>query len=328
MSIATAEVHDPKPLLVLGVLSNERRQQWRERLRKLYAPFADRVIVRYVFDQTWLTRHPKLATEDSVGVAVGRGRDLHCAHKMVGWWSTAHKWPGTFYAKTDDDAVLDLGRLLPILESLPRRRLYSGILRYSSINESSLEGICWSAGGHGALRKRSRYCKSARGPIVFAEGPLIVMSSDVQAMVAPRLKLDDRQRCHFEDLLLGKEIALLSQLNLVNLGPLIAEPNVVSGPRRGRPRGEWLGVKGPLGHWARTEALYSRTIREFERAAREVPPRPEPVFNCSLWAHSFPRLREFPCCQDWSLCEPPDGGAAWSQLRAVYKGNLTLPEIL
>ena len=61
-----------------------------------------------------------------MGVLVGHERDQHCAHKMVGWWSGVGHEPATFYAKTDDDALLDLARILPLLESLPRTSLYAG----------------------------------------------------------------------------------------------------------------------------------------------------------------------------------------------------------
>ena len=200
--MATAQSSSSTPQaqvsLVLGVLSNERRPHWRERLRQYYAPFADRVRVRFVLDERWLLKHGPPA-EDEVGVPVGRVGDQHCAHKMIGWWSIAQRWPAAFYAKTDDDALLDLGRMLPLLASLPSSRLYAGILRYSSINESTLEGVCWASGAFGALRRR-RQCPQTRGPIVFAEGPFVVMSSDVQSWVAPRLAVDERQRCHFEDL--------------------------------------------------------------------------------------------------------------------------------
>jgi hypothetical protein len=183
------------PLLVLGVVANERRVRWRERLRQLYAPFAGKVLVKYVLEDSKSNPRRKYTpAADEVMVPVVRGGDRHCAHKMVGWWSMAQRWPGAFYAKTDDDAALDLPRLLPIIEGLPRRGLYSGILRYSSMNESSLEGVCWSAGAYGALNKRVRdpACVGSVGPIVFAEGPFVLMSSDVQQWVAPRL----RKRAH------------------------------------------------------------------------------------------------------------------------------------
>ena len=302
-----------RPLLVLGVLCNERRPRWRERLRSLYAPFADRVLVRYVLSSQFQRRHGLAA--DEVGVPVGHGSDQHCAHKMVGWWSIAQRWPADYYAKTDDDAMLDLPRLLHVLGALPASGLYGGILRYSSINERTLEGVCWASGAFGALRQRAsprENCAHTRGPIVFAEGPFVLMSSDVQAWVAPRLRLDERQRCHFEDLLLGREVALREELRLVNLGPLLAEPNVFS------TRGAWLGVNGPLAHWTRSDEAFNRTVDEFRNASSLYPPRPVPTLQCAPWRDSFPRVREFPCCANWSLCESDAASKEWSRQRIAY----------
>lgn len=82
----------PRPLLVLGVLATEQRHGWREKLRQLYAPWADRVVVRYVVDARWANksrakpqrRKMQRPSEDQMSVTVGSGQDRHCAHKMVG----------------------------------------------------------------------------------------------------------------------------------------------------------------------------------------------------------------------------------------------------
>lgn len=36
--------------------------------------------------------------------------------------------------------MIDLARLLPILDAMPRRGLYAGTLRYTSLNETTLSG--------------------------------------------------------------------------------------------------------------------------------------------------------------------------------------------
>ena len=323
---AVAAPASHQPLLVLGVVCNERRRPWALRLRKLYAPFVDsgKVVVRYVYDEQWLAHRKKWQLlPDEIGVPVGRGMNLHCAHKMVGWWSRAHEWSGSYYAKTDDDAALDMARLLPLIEQLPVRKLYGGILRYSSINETSLEGVCWSGGAYGAVKKHRRHCPNSHGPIAFAEGPFVLMSADVQQLVAPSLHADPRQRCHFEDLLLGKQVMNVSGLNIVNLDVLLGEPNVVSGPSRQQRGGRWLGTKGPLAHWTRTDELFAKSIASFERANRLSPPgQVHPAFNCTLWSRQFELLRAFPCCQDWSLCVPSDAGEYWKSLRRLYLDNV------
>ena len=80
------------PLLVLGVLSDERRPRWRQRLREYYAPYTQSgvLLVRYVLDERWMARRRHPVNNDEIGVPVGRGRDRHCAHKMVGWWTVSY----------------------------------------------------------------------------------------------------------------------------------------------------------------------------------------------------------------------------------------------
>ena len=328
-AMASALRAPTQPLLVLGVLADERRPRYRERLREYYAQYSDRVLVRYILDERWLSDHPKyIPAADEISVRVGREhKDQHCAHKMIGWWSTAARWPGTFYAKTDDDVMIDLARIVPLLESLPSDGLYGGILRYSSINESSLEGQCWSAGAFGALRRRisppKEYprCGETRGPIVFAEGPFVLMSHDVQKWVSPKLSLDERQRCHYEDLLLGRELAHRPSMRLTNLGGLIADPNVWDF------RGRWQRVHGPLAHWTRTDEAFNHTASQFARTARIAPTNvPMPKLACTPWLESFPRLVEFPCCRNWTLCESADALKEWKRLRKIYlNGPMLIP---
>ena len=310
-----------QPLLVVGVISTERQVRWRQRLRHLYQPYVDRGIVQvfYILDGS---AQNGLIMADEIGVPVSHRPDRHCAHKMIGFWKMAGRWPATYYLKTDDDVTLDLPRIVPLLESLPRHRLFSGILRYSLVNETTLEGVCWSAGANGALNKRRRAsCKgdTIRGPFPFAEGPFVLMSADVQAWVGPRLKKDPRQQCHFEDLLLGRELAQHRELQIVNLDFLLGQPNVVSS------RGEWLGTNGPVAHWTRSEEHFIKTIESFRRASQSLPvtsafPKPP----CAPWGQSFRRLHEYPCCQNWTLCDGPEVVAYWKDVRQVYQGRVAV----
>ena len=59
MSDAISISRPPRPLLALGVLSTEQRHAWRAKLRLLYAPYADRVVVRYVLDARWSAKRAK-----------------------------------------------------------------------------------------------------------------------------------------------------------------------------------------------------------------------------------------------------------------------------
>ena len=115
------------------------------------------------------------------------------------------------------------------------------------------------------------------------------MSHDVQKWVAPKLSLDERQRCHYEDLLLGRELAHRPSMRLTNLGGLIADPNVWDF------RGRWQRVHGPLAHWTRTDEAFNHTASQFARTARIAPTNvPMPKLACTPWLESFPRLVEFP----------------------------------
>ena len=139
----------------------------------------------------------------------------------------------------------------------------------------------------------------------------MLLSADVQAWVAPRLRRDERQRCHFEDLLLGRELVSRHELRLANLNSLLAEPNVFA-------RHVWRGVHAPLAHWIRGEMSFKRVVDQFRRAERIAPPTPPPALRCAPWRDSFPRLREFPCCHNWSLCASAEAEHEWARLRGIY----------
>ena len=317
----TLAVASPRALLVIGIVSTEKRKEWRDRLRTVYKPWVDRgvVILKFVLDSR---RLPDNAL-DELGVPISKTRYRYfqtaCAHKMVAFWQQAGRWPAQYYVKTDDDAALNLHHIVPLVQSLPRKRLYSGILRYSSMNDTTLEGVCWAAGPNGALNKKrtARECKgpTVSGPYPFAEGPFILISSDVQQWVSTRLRRDARQQCHFEDLLLGRALSQHPRLRIVNLGALLSDPNIVSN------RGVWLGTNGPLAHWTRTAALLSRTVKSFELAVNASPPRVFPRPPCAPWRDSYPRLHQFSCCTNWTLCDGKETNKYWKGLRAVYQAS-------
>ena len=276
-----------------------------ERLRPLYAE-TNRVLIRFVLDAVWLKKQPPHRVhEDMIGVPMTQRSHRHCAHKMVGWWKAAGQWPARFYGKTDDDAVVDLPRLVPLLDStLPSTGAYAGIVRYSSLNESTLEGECWAPGAGGALKLHQRRCPGTYGPFPFVEGPLVVLTGDVRSWVAPRLAIDDRQRCHFEDLLLGHELSKHPRVHLVNLERILGRILVVEGRREG---GGWVGPQGLLAHWTRNAELFWRTVATFRQLAVKRCADGPPVLpiECAPWRASYPDIHAFPCCHDWALCLPP-----------------------
>ena len=337
--LAATISNPPAHLLVLGIVTSEKTYTSRNRwLRAYYSdPLVNSgsaVLVRFVVDANWWARRivedPASASDDVLGVmTMSELPQRHCAHKMVGWWRAAARWPAAFYGKTDDDAAIDLPRLVPLLmQSLPRTRVYAGVVRYSSINESDWQGVCWAPGAGGALklRRRDPACAASHvyghlgernegiyGPFPFVEGPLVLMSADVLSWLAPKLAIDRRQLCHFEDLLLGRELSHHPALGLINLDRLIGRSMAIAGRAQG---GGWVGATGLLAHWVRTETNFWRAVAEFRTshqqqqqlwkggdAQRTV--APNITLECSLWRSSYADLAFYPCCQNWTLCVPP-----------------------
>ena len=137
VTMATVRPNPPAHLLVLGIVMSEKT--YTSRIRWLRAYYSDplvnsgsAVLVRFVIEANWWARRivevPSSASDDVLGVVTMS--DLpqrHCAHKMVGWWRAAARWPAVFYGKTDDDAAIDLPRLVPLLmQSLPCTRVFAG----------------------------------------------------------------------------------------------------------------------------------------------------------------------------------------------------------
>ena len=127
--------------LVIGAVCDERRHDFRNRLRRLYAPHvaSGELLVRFVVssnrahDRRWrsreiaangtggaiddlfytaaATRATMLEKQDCPGHAPGTRkcwssrtpyREAHCAHKTMGWWQMAGQWSSKWYGKTDD----------------------------------------------------------------------------------------------------------------------------------------------------------------------------------------------------------------------------------
>ena len=330
--------------LVIGAVCDEKRHDYRYRLRRLYAPYvaSGAILARFVVssererDLKW--RRKEMAANGSTGDAVddllfvpaaglatmlemadcpghaagtrrcfsGRTpfREAHCAHKSMGWWRAAGQWPARWYGKTDDDAVIDLPPLMHLLNGVLADisgPVFGGIVRYSSINTTNLEGACFSSGGRLAMRYRSRYCKQPeiRGPYPYVEGPLEILSPEVQQHLAPRAVADPRQRCHYEDLYVGIHIAAHPQISLVNLERLLGRKDIYE-PRHT----EYIGPDALLVHWVRSEAAFGQVERTFERKRKNAELAAEGRLSCAPWISSFPPLADFPCCHNWTVCEP------------------------
>ena len=307
---------------VLGIVCSERQHAWRARLRRLYGRHAG--VMRPVFviaadrqaDARWQEREVTIggrvagdilyANQSWWATHVYRRvhvyREAHCAHKTMVWWQTASRWPSKWYGKTDDDAVIDLPALLSLLDSLPAGPVYGGIVRYSSLNSTTLEGECFSSGGNGAVNKRrfgrgAAYCASLEGPFPYVEGPLEIVSSDVQQFLSTRVERDARMRCHYEDLYVGWYMSRHPRLSLINLDSLLGRKDVYDAGRN-----LFVGADSFVAHWVRKDDAFEAVSAAFERAHSRS--TASYAVGCSRWADSFANLRYFPCCQEWSICEP------------------------
>ena len=219
----------------------------------------------------------------------------------MGWWRAAGRWPAKWYGKTDDDAVVDLPPLLSLLDDVLSRvdaPVYAGIVRYSSLNTTNLEGACFASGANGAVRYRARYCPQAEiaGPYPYVEGPLELLSPSVQQHLAPLALSDPRQRCHYEDLYVGIHIASHPNISLVNLERLLGRKDIYL-PRHT----EYIGPDALLAHWVRSEVAFDQVEHDFVRKRRRIG---SSAIQCAPWAQTFPPLEKFPCCRKWVVCEP------------------------
>ena len=290
--------------LAIGAVCDERRHDLRHNLRRHYARHvaSGELLVRFVVsddrlhDQRWRAREvaangstgavddllfvpatvrsTMLETADCPGHEPGTRRcwssrtpyrEAHCAHKTMGWWQVAGRWPARWYGKTDDDALIDMPALLFMLRAVLAPiggAIYGGIVHYSSLNTTNLEGACFSSGGNSAARYKRRYCPTAdmAGPYPYVEGPLEILAPETQRFLAQRAARDPRMRCHYEDLYVGVELSAHPSLRLVNLERLLGRKDIYVPGRR-----EYIGADGLLAHWVRSQQAYERVAADFER---------------------------------------------------------------
>ena len=315
---------------VLGVVCTETRPERRAWLRSFYAKHPG-ILVRFVLSDDWLARQPGRPASDEVGVPVTREPGAHCVDKSFGWWRIARRWPAAFYGKTDDDALIDPVGLLPLLTRMPREQCAAGTLGYTSIRLPTLEAGCWARGAAGALRLKRQSCRSTDfGPYPFASGPLELLSSDVVAWLAPRLRSVRGQRCQWEDRLVGLALTDRANLTLVNLWRAVGNMNVVT------TRGKWLGADAFVAHWVRSPNRFSRVIEELASARREYASdvgcgaggacsNDTAAWSCRPLADELAgRGGGFPCCDGWTQCAVP---GRWRGSGAVTRaGRLSWAE--
>eukprot|EP00316_Scyphosphaera_apsteinii_P015914 CAMPEP_0119329600 /NCGR_PEP_ID=MMETSP1333-20130426/76220_1 /TAXON_ID=418940 /ORGANISM="Scyphosphaera apsteinii, Strain RCC1455" /LENGTH=383 /DNA_ID=CAMNT_0007338759 /DNA_START=87 /DNA_END=1234 /DNA_ORIENTATION=+ len=318
--------------LVVGILSTEHRQAQRQRLRSFYNQFTHNVLVRFVLDAWWMKQHSMVLVGDELGVPAlpqGTGfclRKLIMARKTLSWWQRATEWNASYYAKTDDDAIIDLEQLLVLLNAAPHGPLYGGVVRFSCINTTSLTcPSCFFAfGAVGALKLMIRNRASSPacdfGPFPFALGPLQILSQPVCAWAASRVAQLNRrlQTCPMnEDALFGSLLAFHPNLTLLNLEGTLGNFDV-----QWLPHKLWHGAPSLLAHKISTSEAWSLATRDFieskqtngglatyctrrldrkwQQHARRIYCHGEQLrLLCKPWSQEFASLRMFPCCRVW-----------------------------
>ena len=105
-------------------------------------------------------------------------------------------------------------------------------------------------------------------------------------------------RCHYEDLYVGVELSAHPSLRLVNLERLLGRKDIYVPGRR-----EYIGADGLLAHWVRSQQAYERVAADFERK-RALHAAGSSALRCAPWRSTFAQLDQFPCCHNWTVCEP------------------------
>ena len=301
----TVAVAAPQLLLVLGVMCTEHRHDRRAWLRQHYHRHRHTAVeVRFFVDAGWLSNRSRAGIHDEddvVGVAHelegtrvcgGWGsddapgscatREARVMAKARGWWRVAARWRARFVGKTDDDCVVDVGRLATLLAAVPgadgtappgvathdtldthggARAIYGGKIHFTSINGTAADQLssmpCYS--NHGAASALgTRYFASCRlqrlrGPFPFASGPLILLSEPARAWLLRRSSVplhSAEASAQVEDAQLGWELSHHPALDVLDLAFAMRRTNV----RRDFADPEWRGFDGIVAHKVDTAA--------------------------------------------------------------------------
>ena len=339
-------------LLAIGVVCREPAIDRRARLRKLYARIASSsdVVIRFVLDGAWWRSANATRFIDEVGAWSGGSTldESHCALKVLSWWRTiAPCIHAKFYLKTDDDVVLDLPPLLSLIRAFPPGTpLYAGPMHYTYLNATGTRApYCFAYGAKSAIRLGETACRKPlyEGPIIFAEGPLIILSRELLVKwLAPRMRSKDHYwpsdhpsliRCNHEDSWLGAEIRNYDgPLHLVNLDTTLRglhrpDMSVTHGFKGDKKRFRRLRPYSFVSHRvldAKTFGLVEQAYENGDTAARPVElctnatsrrrqqaklrrfcdGEGQVRLPCRKWSEQFAKLERFGCCRDWRLCEP------------------------
>ena len=184
--------------LVLGVVSNQRTPETRQWIRKTYMADAvglEGVLLRFVIGKRGLTpsdrkrvRAEKRQFGDLEMIAASdfaeRGGIFSCIDKLFEWFPHAVRtFPGAaFYAKADDDSLVDVSKLVGMLRPLtPLRNVYSGYVQYDSFITDEWKHCGWGANPVAASYRGGCPAGRSEGPFPFVVGALTIMGGDLAA---------------------------------------------------------------------------------------------------------------------------------------------------
>jgi len=193
------EESDASLQLVLGVVSNQRTPATRDWIRQTYLAEAaklDGVVLRFVIGRLGLNpddrkriraerkRHGDVEMIDASDFAEAGGI-FSCIDKLFAWWPHAVRtWPNAaFYAKADDDSLVDVPRLLAMLRrAAPLQNVYAGYVQYDSFVTDEWKHCGWGANPIAAAHAHRGGCPGggrAEGPFPFVVGAMTAMGADL-----------------------------------------------------------------------------------------------------------------------------------------------------
>jgi len=249
-----------------------------------------------------------------------------CIDKLFAWFRHAPvAFPGAaFYAKADDDSLVDVARLAAFLRpALALPNVYAGYVQYDSLIVDEWKHCGWAAGPIGAAIAHVQGCPRGEhaprvyGPFPFVVGALTVMGSDLGswfarspyiADVVARGRATHGQRVHWDcgysDVTLGYALASANKsISLVAMARAMRDATY----------GAMDATRFVVSHHLRNKKMFeveaTRTKAQDEWAGQLSPclPWSEPAPDAEDRAHLQKAMLAFGCCQRWRLCELAPG---------------------
>ena len=244
------------------------------------------------------------------------------------------------------------------------RPAFAGVVRYSCLNTTTHScDDCHAMGAVSALAlRRQCRCGCDYGPFPFVLGALMLLSTELAAWVRPRVDsaYSAMASCPADiDVLLGSVLSRRRRMTVVDLGGALGSFDVLWSPTRwsGAPSVLAHRVRRPEAfelalrdfrvshdsHGSFARYCDQRPVSRAHRRAQKRycvlgssksntsggPDRPAAPswalsLPCERWSHQFPRLAEFPCCSQWTICSTPSPLPFASRFRMHYREDYPL----